>query len=145
MRLTKKTKGSIYMYNFDTNCDDETREQRSIETHNKIIDKLGKLEDIEEELGISLIVLFKALKGGIWIKSFICFCGYQLVEKAPVFVKEIEIGYQDYTEVDENFSASIVDEKNVLCIYEHNYDYFDRCARIKDYGRTWALTKEELE
>lgn len=29
--------------------------------------KLGKLEDIEDELGISLEVLFKALKEGIYI------------------------------------------------------------------------------
>ena len=29
------------------------------------VDKLGQLEDIEEELGIDLITLFKALKNGI--------------------------------------------------------------------------------
>ena len=28
--------------------------------------KLGELEDLEEELGISLPILFKALKDGIW-------------------------------------------------------------------------------
>lgn len=32
----------------------------------KAVNKLGQLEDIEEELGIDLITLFKALKGGIW-------------------------------------------------------------------------------
>ena len=30
------------------------------------IQKLGKLEDIEEELGVDLITLFKALKDGIY-------------------------------------------------------------------------------
>ena len=28
---------------------------------------IGELEDIEEELGIDLITLFKALKKGIWV------------------------------------------------------------------------------
>ena len=32
------------------------------------IDKLGQLEDIEKELGIDLITLFKALKNGIYCK-----------------------------------------------------------------------------
>lgn len=32
------------------------------------IHKLGQLEDIEEELGIYLITLFKALKNGIYCK-----------------------------------------------------------------------------
>ena len=31
--------------------------------------KLGQLEDIEEELGIDLITLIKALKNGIWLKE----------------------------------------------------------------------------
>ena len=34
-----------------------------------IYSKLKSLEDIEEELGIDLITLFKALKNGIYIKS----------------------------------------------------------------------------
>lgn len=32
----------------------------------KVVTKLGRLEDIEEELGITLEVLFKALKDGIY-------------------------------------------------------------------------------
>lgn len=35
----------------------------------KALDKLGQLEDIEEELGIDLITLFKALKNGIYTKD----------------------------------------------------------------------------
>ena len=66
MRLTKKFR-NIYVYNFDKNCDFEERKERSIETHNKIIDKCGQLEDIEDELGIDLITLFKAVKNGIYV------------------------------------------------------------------------------
>lgn len=34
--------------------------------HKQCVEKLGKLEDIEQELGIPLEVLFKALKDGIY-------------------------------------------------------------------------------
>ena len=40
--------------------DDAWKEQRT---------KLGQLEDIEEELGIDLFVLFRALKNGIYVKN----------------------------------------------------------------------------
>lgn len=35
-------------------------------TIGKCVDKLGKLEDLEEQLGCSLDILFKALSDGIW-------------------------------------------------------------------------------
>lgn len=34
------------------------------------IHKLGQLEDIEDELGIYLVTLFKALKNGVWVKGY---------------------------------------------------------------------------
>lgn len=36
---------------------------------NYCIEKLGQLEDIEEELGIDLITLFRAFKNGIYYKG----------------------------------------------------------------------------
>lgn len=33
----------------------------------EVYNKLGQLEDLEEELGIDLLTLFKALKDGVWI------------------------------------------------------------------------------
>lgn len=33
------------------------------------IDKLGELEDLEDELGCPLYVVFKAIRNGIWFKS----------------------------------------------------------------------------
>ena len=35
----------------------------------ELMNKLGKLEDLEDELGCPLDVVFKALKEGIWFKS----------------------------------------------------------------------------
>ena len=47
--------------------------------------KLGKLEDIEEELGIDLITLFEALKYGIYKKGRNNFKGLILYSKMPMF------------------------------------------------------------
>lgn len=106
------------------------------------LQKLGKLEDIEEELGIDLITLFKAIKNGIWTKA-----GWysNILEKEPVFVNRPEIGMcSTYGECDENFIPTFED-KNVMCIYTYDYEIMVRQSRLKDYGKTWALTKEELE
>lgn len=105
MRLTKKTgsptKGhSIY-------------EQQA---------KLKQLEDIEEELGISLVTLFKALTDTTAIKN--------------------KDGTIDVMWACPRFQISI-DKSDSWILYgpveEQKY------VSIKDYGKTWALTKEELE
>lgn len=74
--------------------------------------KLQDLEDIEEELGIDLITLFKALKYGIYLKGRGNLKGHILYCNCPML----------------SFAHKII--KNQL---------------IEDYGKTWALTKEELE
>lgn len=103
MRLTKKT-------NFGY-------ENESCEI-TQCSDKLGQLEDAEEELEIDLITLSKAIEG-IKNKSV-----YNIEEKREVFV-------------------------NGIFYYENNLIItgysFDNIFSIKEYGITWALTKEELE
>ena len=84
----------------------------------KAIDKLGKLEDIEEELGISLIRLFKALKG-IWVKS----------TNGDVYY--VGSPYLCFSE----------NEKREL---EFQFRVVDTWYKIKYHGKYWALTKEEL-
>ena len=98
MRLTEKKNGTYWNYgNFV-----------------EIIDKLGQLEDIEEELGIDLITLFKALKDGVYYK------------------------YKDMgVEKISKLRPITIHKNTIVCDY-HTYKYF------KDYGKTWALTKEEL-
>lgn len=80
--------------------------------------KLGQLEDIEDELGIDLITLFKALNGCWFLQidtkkalgdirpTLVYQCGWHLRPK----LSELPMLYA-----------------------------------LKDYGKTWALTKEELE
>ena len=103
MRLTKKLTDTIYTHISGMEM--------------TVTNKLGQLEDIEEELGIDLITLFKAEKDGIWYNSNGTF-------------------YFNYFDVSlaHRCFRRYVD-------YFRNYMSFD----FKDYGKTWALTKEELE
>ena len=57
MRLTKKIFTDLYA----SPCDEDTEEKQA-EQQWKVCNKLGQLEDIEDELGIDLITLFRALK-----------------------------------------------------------------------------------
>ena len=86
-------------------------------------EKLCQLEDIEEELGIDLDTLFKALKNGIWIKDTI-------LEKGEI--KNILFFYED---------ISLYKDRLFAC----PVDIYDKRVCIYNYGKTWALTKEELE
>ena len=107
--------------------------------------KLGQLEDIEDELGIDLIILFKALNNGIWSKG-----GYYescCVENEPHFIKpeDIMLGKVWYFESKHiNDYEDYIKEPNQLCLFEMEYEDDQYTVRVKDYGKTWALTKEKL-
>ena len=107
MRLTKKGISNLLVCNK--------------EYANAMYNKLCQYEDIEEELGIDLVTLFKAFENGVYYKlesgTYIKFkgCLYKKPHKLNVNLK--------------NKSLS-----------SGNYNYY-----FKDYGKTWALTKEELE
>lgn len=89
----------------------------------KPIDKLYAIENIEQELGIPLEVLFKALKEGIYRL-------YEEFEDEPpyIYYLAVDLCYDD------------ANEKEWCLVGLTNTPYY-----LKDYGKTWALTKEELE
>lgn len=109
-RLTEK-KGDRY---FTTKANRDSKDYVLVERAYifNCVQKLGQLEDIEEELGIDLVTLFKALKNGVYVpkggKRFI-----PIILCHEDLNLELEIGYQEY-------------------------------VSAKDYGKTWALTREEL-
>ena len=88
-------------------------------TDDRIYNKLGQLEDIEEELGIDLITLFRALKENIYYND----CGK--------IIKVVVLGISPMRE-----------NKFALECY---YDFKNFRVDTRDYGKTFALTKEELE
>ena len=93
-------------------------------------DKLSRLEDIEEELGIDLVTLFKALEQGAWFvdkrNKNIFFAKCTLCSKLD--------GKFECTQEEMKFNGFIILEQLFGLGYE-----------LKDYGKTWALTREELE
>ena len=88
--------------------------------------KLGQLEDIEEELGIDLILLLKIIKEGVFVKT-------SCRNKGTIFDLR-----NTYTPIDYDEKGFYVDcDEYGVNIMELFY--------FKDYGKTWALTNEELE
>ena len=108
MRLTRKQNNNNYTFGFGI-----TQNQRLLNN------KLGQLEDIEDELGISLITLFKAFKNG-------CYG----IQNGKVYKMNI-------VRLDNQ------DKENIILF--RNKTYGGECYLLKDYGKTWALTKEELQ
>lgn len=88
----------------------------------KTQNKLKAYKDIEEELGIELVVLIKALKDGIYWKGTTC------VDTKGIF-------FEDKPKI--NIRAKCL--TNICFRKDLEVVYF------KDYGKTWALTREELE
>ena len=98
--------------------------------YNNIENKLKKLEDIEEEFGIDLITLFKALKDGIYVKTY--GCGNSNFNKLIITKKKcptLKLDYKTHTKLR----------------FEQKFGQHFETYELEDYGKTWALTKEELE
>lgn len=124
-RLTKKINENRRKYRVITNADlypgDYVVEDLCIRL-DEAIDKLGQHEDIEEELGIDLITLYKALTNGVWVKN--------------------EVGQTYHTNIYlYNLILSPSSAKKDFCFITSDNVLlsFDRMKQ------DWALTKEELE
>ena len=96
-----------------------------IDVHKKqlIYLKLKSLEDIEEELGIELSVLFSALKNGVYYFDY----ENQLIH--------------DYVWLINNYITAGASEK-LSCSFETFYDR--QILSFEDYGKTWSLDKKDL-
>ena len=108
---------------------DENHTIKCKETIEKDLDQLEEYRKIGEELGIDLISLFKALKDGIWTNQ----------EQWYGDEKQGKIRF---------FQVRLLLEENAIgCIYNSMWkgEEVIRTLYFKDYGKTWALTKEELE
>lgn len=108
-RLTRKEKKVVLLNNRNIGKNYLTIKQ---------YEKLQQLENIEEELGIDLITLFRALKDGIYC---------------------IDFDNQDIRK----FKAPLCFNSTSKQFYWYgsNIGYPD----LKDYGKTWSLDRSELE
>ena len=110
-------------------------ERETKENYYDLVHKLGVLEDIEEGNGIDLITLFKALKDGFYIKY-----NDKIVHIFPD--KHITINFWYKT-----INVFIPPKFFIDCKKGTDYlsETIDEEYRFKDYGKTFALTREELE
>ena len=89
--------------------------------HKEVCDKIYALEDIEEQLGCPLEVVFKALKYGIIIKDMF----------------DIGIGNKFY--------GVRLDTQNYDCEYVLRTYKGTISVEVKDYKKTWWLKEDRSE
>lgn len=113
----------------------------------RICDELIEYKSLEKELGIDLITLFKALKKGIWYKHNEMKVNPKYYDNndrwdwcdLPYYIetKKIVIEYI------KKFGLRKSNDKLLFFSVRAYDDWYE--LYFEDYGKTWALTKEELE
>ena len=92
--------------------------KKQAERVTQIMHKLGKFEDLEEELGCPLEVVFKALKDGVHIE----------VEHLPDIIERPRLYYSD--------------DFKCYCL---EMLYGEYVVKLQDYKKTWWLKGEKNE
>ena len=106
-RFTQQEEDNSYAYDIPYGIDSAYHET------GEHIEKLGRIEDLEEDFGIPLTTLFKALNQ-FFSKEHDCYVA------RPISLFRTVQG-------------------------EWMLQWMSSYFRLKDYGITWALTREELE
>ena len=99
--------------------------EKELDIIEKDLDRLEEYSKIEEELGINLITLFKALKNGF----------YHIDKNKHIYTMKPTKGNGGAM----NFYACLE------CIIAEDTYGDQYIYSLKDYGKVWALTKEELK
>jgi hypothetical protein len=119
-----------------------------------VLNKLGKFEDVEEKLGIDPAIVFKALENGFYGLSS-CVTVEYLNEKKRIEGESGDILFLERT--DEPFTRIALEYSKygfntyywaiIVFGYSREKDAIVEVGRFSslDYGKTWALTKGELE
>ena len=92
-------------------------ERETKENYYDLVYKLGVLEDIEDELELDLITLFKVLK-----QRFVYDKDQVKIELLGLHIKSDELYLYGFV------------ENTMQAVY----------LRLKDYGKTWTMIKEEF-
>lgn len=102
-------------------------ENESLRNENESLHtELKRYRNLENKIGIDLIILFSVLNNGAWVKSKDWgICHWTM----PNIWNDYNGNRSPKVELEFQF-------KKCGC-----YEYF----KVKDYGKTWALTREELE
>lgn len=108
---------------------------------------IGQLLKLEEDLGIDLITLFKSLEQKrIYIKkAYCCTAGEEYELNECFYINEI---FKDNTPLNEipEYAKDLCCAWGLTFYWQTSEIEEELCVvRTKDYGKTWALTKEELK
>lgn len=118
MRLTyKETSCGFDFYKLKPDVGEDAKAQKW--NYYDALNKLGQLEDIEQELGIDLITLFKALFKGIYVRQD---DGGIVFWRKPALRSDIKPYCLDFVDLSVSY-----------------------CPKLSDYGKSWALTRGELK
>ena len=104
---------------------------RPVEDVIEDLEVLKEYRKIEEDLGMDLITLFKALKDGINVY-------YEDIERYQ-FHNNLRLEYH------KTLGWGLVDIYGSICRNNMPMKLEMEFYELKDYGKIWALTKEELE
>lgn len=119
MKMTRLTK---YLPNINSMIPYRLKDEE-LSTKLDSIHKLGQLEDIEEEIGIDLTVLFSALKNGVWYFD----------EQGQLL--------HDYVWLVNNYVGTGVPDK---LSFSFKTFLSGKILLFAGYGKEWALTEERL-
>jgi hypothetical protein len=150
-RFTKKDRNG-HFYTNEANCrnvhsldgkklEGEFYENQTLAIDGNAIEKLGELEDIEEEYGIDLIILLKLLsaadKGLIYVKvrKIKQYTGYSAIEETGKIERAFITRFSRYINGTRDWFFTIYSGDTSIAT---NYV-------LKDYGVNWAFSREELE
>lgn len=104
----------------------------SFEVIKKDLETLAQYKQIEEELGIDLITYFK-LKVGVEVHT-------NLISNISKTICD-KLGEEYSTHIDKIFGSG----ENTMYHIVPQYSVKGVFVGLNEYGKTWALTKEELE
>ena len=104
------------------NIDGQEVEDMLLDIIEEELKKHRMLKKLEEELEIDLITLFKALKKGVYVKYD---SDFGMTGKPNIKI--------------------VKDNATGVCYRDKKWYIQEVDTLIKDYGKDWALTKEELE
>lgn len=108
-------------YNYNGNYQELIEARETLE---KELDRLEEYRKIEEEIGIDLITLFKALKYGVYY-----------------YTSQNQLTH-DYVWLYDNYvSASVRDKLS----YSLLTCFQKQILSFEDYGKTWSIYRENLE
>lgn len=115
--------------------------QPNSDTLQELVDKETEYQSLEEELGIDLLTLFKALENGIYYKNVETYYCRNIIRVGKYFVEVKPIYAVKETTLESCYYKT--DTEQLKYVNDAHYWDWKTCKKwnIKDYGKTWWIDK----